>query len=125
MKTKSTIWIIIATLLVMVLVLASCGPAETEAPAVEPEVEEPEEEMEEPMAEVNFPYPAGGFLEKAIAGEYAGTTVTVDGPFTDADEVKFKESYAAFEDATGIRIKKLPLTPERVLAALQANSSDP
>ena len=28
-----------------------------------------------------------------MAGEYAGTEVTVDGPFTDADEVKFKESY--------------------------------
>ena len=29
----------------------------------------------------------------------------------------------AFEDATGIRIKKLPLTPERVLAALQSKSA--
>ncbi len=33
-----------------------------------------------------------------------GTTVTVDGPFTDADEVKFKESYEAFEEATGITV---------------------
>jgi len=104
MKTKKTIWILIATLMVMVTVLVACGPKETEAPAVEPEVEEPEAEMEEPMAEVDFAYPSGGFLEKAIAGEYAGTTVVVDGPFTDVDEVKFKESMKPFEDATGITV---------------------
>ena len=46
----------------------------------------------------------GGYLEKAMAGEYAGTTVVVDGPFTDADEVKFKESMKAFEEATGIDV---------------------
>ena len=32
----------------------------------------------------------GGALEKAMAGEYKGTTVVVDGPFTDADKVKFE-----------------------------------
>jgi alpha-glucoside transport system substrate-binding protein len=53
---------------------------------------------------VPFPVMPGGELEKVITGAYAGTTVTVDGPFTDADEVKFKESYKAFEEATGITI---------------------
>ena len=68
-----------------------------------------------------FPVLPGGFLEKAMAGEYAGTTVIVDGPFTDVDEVKFKESMKAFEEATGIdrqlhrqqRVRRLHLHPRR------------
>ncbi len=39
-----------------------------------------------------------------MAGEYTGTTVVVDGPFTDADKVKFEESMKAFEEATGIDV---------------------
>jgi alpha-glucoside transport system substrate-binding protein len=48
----------------------------------------------------------GGELEKAINGEYTGTTVTVDGAFegNDADGVKFDESMKAFEEATGITV---------------------
>lgn len=47
---------------------------------------------------------SGGYLERAVAGEYAGTTVVVDGPFTDIDEVLFNESMDAFEEATGITV---------------------
>jgi alpha-glucoside transport system substrate-binding protein len=46
----------------------------------------------------------GGFLEKALNGEYKGTQVTVDGPFADEDKVKFEQSMKTFEDATGIDI---------------------
>ena len=46
----------------------------------------------------------GGALEAAVNGSYAGTTVTVDGPFADADAVKFDQSMKAFEDATGIDV---------------------
>jgi alpha-glucoside transport system substrate-binding protein len=46
----------------------------------------------------------GGFLERAVAGEFAGTTVTVDGPFTDPDDVFFMQSMDAFEEATGITV---------------------
>ncbi len=63
-----------------------------------------EEEEGEMMAEGPFPVIPGGFLEKALAGEYTGTTVTVDGPFTDADAVKFDKSVEAFEEATGIDV---------------------
>jgi len=44
-------------------------------------------------------------LESACAGEMAGTVVTMMGPFTDADEVKFNESIAEFEGWTGIDIQ--------------------
>jgi alpha-glucoside transport system substrate-binding protein len=41
----------------------------------------------------------------ACAGEYAGTAVTMTGPFTDEDEVKFNTSVAEFEAWTGIDIQ--------------------
>ncbi|MBL8155819.1 MAG: carbohydrate ABC transporter substrate-binding protein [Anaerolineae bacterium] len=44
-------------------------------------------------------------LTSACAGELAGTVVTMTGPFTDADEVKFNESVAEFEAWTGIDIQ--------------------
>jgi alpha-glucoside transport system substrate-binding protein len=44
-------------------------------------------------------------LESACAGDMAGTVVTMMGPFTDADEVKFNESIAEFESWTGIDIQ--------------------
>jgi alpha-glucoside transport system substrate-binding protein len=91
------------------MVLAACGPTPvpepTEAPAAAEPTEAPaEEEPAEEMAEVAFDVPPGGFLEKAVAGEYAGTTVVVDGPFTDVDEVLFNESMTPFEEATGIDV---------------------
>jgi alpha-glucoside transport system substrate-binding protein len=44
-------------------------------------------------------------LSDAYAGKFKGTTVTMSGPFTDNDAVKFNESVKAFEDATGINIQ--------------------
>jgi alpha-glucoside transport system substrate-binding protein len=54
--------------------------------------------------EAGFAVIPGGFLEKALAGEYSGTEVTVDGPFADNDAVKFSESMKPFEEATGITV---------------------
>ena len=39
------------------------------------------------------------------AGKYKGTEVTMAGPFTDNDAVKFDESVKDFEAATGIDIQ--------------------
>ena len=39
-----------------------------------------------------------------MTGKFKGTTVTVDGPFATADQVKFEASVKEFEDATGIDI---------------------
>jgi len=66
------------------------APAATEAPAVT-------------FAFVTPPIP-GGALEQALQGKFKGTTVTMDGPFSSDDQVKFNESIKAFQDATGITI---------------------
>ena len=42
------------------------------------------------------------FLDRAMAGEFAGTEVSVMSVLVDADETLFLESMAAFEEATGI-----------------------
>jgi len=47
----------------------------------------------------------GPELTNAFAGQYKGTKVVVDGPFADADAVKFNEAMKSFEDATGIDIE--------------------
>jgi alpha-glucoside transport system substrate-binding protein len=47
----------------------------------------------------------GGFMERALAGEFAGTEVTVDGPFEEIDAVLFEQSMEAFVEATGIIVK--------------------
>ena len=114
---KKTLLLTILLIMALSVMLAACGggetpapepapteapaPAATEAPA--PEATEPPAEPAKP-AEASFAVMPGGFLEKAIAGEYAGTTVTVDGPFTNPDDLLFAESMKAFEDATGITV---------------------
>jgi alpha-glucoside transport system substrate-binding protein len=114
---KRNLWFVIALLVIFAVVAAQCGapateapPAATEAPAATEEMATEEmatEEMateEAMMAEVDFAVMPGGALEAALAGEYAGTTVTVDGPFTDPDDVYFAQSMQAFEEATGITV---------------------
>jgi alpha-glucoside transport system substrate-binding protein len=62
------------------------------------EVQEPTE-PEGPFAVI-----PGGFLEQALAGDFEGTEVTVDGPFTDPDDLYFAQSMEVFEEATGITV---------------------
>ena len=113
---KRNLWFVLASLVVFSLIAAQCGgaateappePAPTEAPAEPEPTEPPAEEPAEPApeaAEVDFAVMPGGALEAALAGEYAGTTVTVDGPFTNPDDVLFAQSMEAFEEATGITV---------------------
>ena len=117
MKTTRTFWSILTMLIVASMLLVACGAPATEEPAMPEEPaapaeptaapEEPTAAPEEPtMPEVSFDVMPGGELEKAIMGDYSGTTVTVDGAFegNDADGVKFQESMKAFEEATGITV---------------------
>jgi alpha-glucoside transport system substrate-binding protein len=126
--------LVIGVLLIAVFALSACqpaapaaeeaAPAEEEVEPVEEEVveeavaeeeepmeEEPMEEEvaeEEPMEEMaSCPEWANMSpeLEAACNGEYDGLVVTMTGPFVDEDEVKFNESIAEFEAATGIDIQ--------------------
>jgi alpha-glucoside transport system substrate-binding protein len=128
MKKKNSLWVVASLVLAGALILAACAPAapatteapppeETEVMTEEPAetevmTEEPAETevmTEEPAeteapTEAPFPVMPGGYLERALTGEFAGTTVTVDGPFTNPDDIRFMESMQAFMDATGITV---------------------
>ncbi|WP_420628913.1 ABC transporter substrate-binding protein [Candidatus Leptofilum sp.] len=48
---------------------------------------------------------AGSFLERAKAGEFTGSEVTVFGKWTEAEGESFEAALAPFEEATGIDVK--------------------
>jgi alpha-glucoside transport system substrate-binding protein len=134
MEKKKPLWLIVSMFVVATMILAACAPAApatTEAPPAPEETEVMTEEpaetevmteepaetevmteepaetevmTEEPSGDAPFPVMPGGELETALTGAYSGTTVTVDGPFTDPDDIRFAESVVAFEEATGIDI---------------------
>lgn len=79
--------------------LVACGTAEpTAAPTTAPE---PTAAPEEPAAAGEM----GEYLTQAYAGEFKGTVVTMSGPFTDEDAIKFNAAVEEFEAATGIDIQ--------------------
>jgi alpha-glucoside transport system substrate-binding protein len=95
MMQKSKYFLI--TLLVIIsIVVAACAGGATPT-AEQPKAEEPKAEEPAPME--------GTFLERAMAGEFKGTSVSMTGPFTDEDAVKFDNSVADFEEKTGIDIQ--------------------
>jgi alpha-glucoside transport system substrate-binding protein len=107
---KKAIWQSLALLMVAAMLLTACGTPTTQAPAPTeaPVVTEAPAPTEPPSTGYDFgpiAGPPGGFLEKALAGEYKGTTVTVDGTQTDPDDRKMAVGWKAFEEATGITVK--------------------
>lgn len=128
MKKNRILWILASLMIMISFVLSACGGAATQAPpsatepppAVEQPTQAPVEQptqapVEEPTQAAvgteipsampeNLP-PAGQELVDAYMGKYEGTVVTMAGPFTDADAVKFENSIVAFEEATGIDIQ--------------------
>ncbi len=116
--SNKKLWMVLGLVMLLTLALAACGgtatPTETAQEAAPTEAAAPAEEAAAPteaaapaedMPMAAFPYPAGGFLERALAGEFTGTVVTVDGPFADADVIRFDKSMAPFEEATGIDVQ--------------------
>jgi alpha-glucoside transport system substrate-binding protein len=94
---KRVSWITLTLLIALSMILSACATATPEPVAEEPVAEEP--------AAVEPPVPAGPELTAAWNGAYRGTVVTMDGPFTTADQVKFENSIKEFEEITGIDIQ--------------------
>ncbi len=107
----------VTILLLLAMVLTACGPKATPEPTPAPA---PTTAPAAPVATTApaAPAPAAGGKEAAAAtakgltelaaaysGQYKGTKVTMEGPFTDNDALKFDESVKAFEAATGIDIQ--------------------
>ncbi len=116
---KSKYWRLLGVLIAIMLVLGACSSNEpevetdtttetdTSTDTTDTTSEDTTDSTDtEAMADVDFDMAPGGFLERAVAGEFSGTTVTVDGAFegNDVDGVKFNESMNAFEEATGITV---------------------
>jgi alpha-glucoside transport system substrate-binding protein len=132
---KKTVWQLMTVLLIAGMFLSACAPqaATTPAPAAaeptattaaaeptaEPTMapEATETTAAEPTAEATVAATeaatagatdyatVGQELADAFAGKYKGTTVTMAGPFVDADAVAFNDSIKDFEDKTGIKIE--------------------
>ncbi len=130
-------FMLFALLLALALVLAACpaqqpaapageAPAEEAAPAAEeaaPAAEEAAPAKEEAAAEMSGT--GQPHLDKALAGEYAGTVVTMFGPFTGPDEVKFNESVAEFEKKTGIDIQYTGSKEFETTISVRVDAGDP
>ena len=108
---KKQMWFLLTLLVAMVVSVAACtggqAPAEaTQAPA-EATQAPAEAATQAPAAASSGEMmgPAGGFLERAMGGEFSGTSVSMMGPFTEEDAVKFNNAIADFEQATGIDIQ--------------------
>jgi alpha-glucoside transport system substrate-binding protein len=97
---------VFALMIVLSFAIIACQPAAPVEPAAPAEPAEPAAPAEpaEPVAAMQV-QPAGEELMNAVKGMYSGTVVTMAGPFTDADAVKFDESVRRFEEATGIDIQ--------------------
>ncbi len=131
MNINKALWSMLAIFVIFAFIISACQPAATEAPAPEEPVAEepaePEEEMEEEeaMPEFDVPMIPGGYLEQAVAGDFSGTEVTVDGPFTDPDDQRFFESVAAFEDATGIKVNYIGDKEFEARISISVDAGDP
>ena len=105
MRTKKALWVLLITLTILAFVASACAPAAAPAPATEAPAAPAATEAPAAASPVDFAIRPGGFLEQAVNGDFKGTSVTVDGPFTNPDDLRFFESVAAFEEASGIDVK--------------------
>jgi alpha-glucoside transport system substrate-binding protein len=90
---------------------AACSPAATAAPTAAPATAAPATvapttapATTAPQA-TTAPTGTGSFLDRAMAGEFKGKTVTATGPFVDQDAAKFNATMADFQTKTGITIQ--------------------
>ncbi|MDX1417271.1 MAG: ABC transporter substrate-binding protein [Candidatus Promineifilaceae bacterium] len=116
MSTRNLFWLTIVFIVSTLFILSACSSATTDeqaaaegtAPAADEGGETEAEEAapaQEPAEESDSGPASGSYYERALAGEFTGTTVEILGPFTDEDEVKFLESIKSFEEQSGIDIQ--------------------
>ncbi len=98
-----TVLKVMSILIVATMILVACAPAATPTP--------PPAATSAPAATVAPTSGAGAAYAKvgqeladAFNGKYKGKTVTMAGPFTDQDAVKFNDSIKDFQSKTGITI---------------------
>ncbi len=122
---KRHLFVLLTVVLLLSMILAACGGAAepTTAPAVEAPVAEPAAPSNE-MAEAAA---AKGLTELANAynGDYKGTIVSMNGPFTEGDAVIFDSSIAAFEEATGIDIQYEGSKEFEASISIRVQANDP
>ncbi len=104
MNRNKTLWVVLSALLIFAFVLSACKPAPTPTPETGGETTGGETTGGETTGGETTT-PSGSFYERALAGEFKGTVVTMTGPFTDEDAVKFNNSVKDFEEKTGIDIQ--------------------
>ena len=97
---------LLVLLMALTALMVACGGAVEEAvqeaaPTLEAAVEEAAVEEVAPTEE---PAVEGSFLDRAKAGEFTGTTVTVLGVMVDEEAQKMDLALAPFEEATGINV---------------------
>ncbi|MDT8305458.1 MAG: ABC transporter substrate-binding protein [Anaerolineae bacterium] len=93
--------------LALFVALAACGERPQAAtPAPTPADEQPVETVEEaPPAATATTEVAGNFMDRAYAGEYSGTAVTIFGKWTEAEGENFVNALEPFREATGIDVQ--------------------
>src|SRR5512146_2102560 len=95
----------LSMLLLVAMLAAACAPAATVAPTTAPQPTTPPAATQPPAATAapTTDYSkVGPELAAAFTGKYKGTVVTMSGPFTAQDTVKFNQSVKDFQDKTGI-----------------------
>ncbi len=85
-KPKRSSMLILIMMLAFSLTLTACAGKGNNTPAA------PEPGKENNQTNGNTGADGDSALAKALNGEFKGKKVTMFGPFTDADEVKFNES---------------------------------
>jgi alpha-glucoside transport system substrate-binding protein len=120
------------TLLVaMAMLIAACAPAATPVPTQAPAPTQPPAQPVATKAPAATQPPAaaasgyGVEYDNAMAGKYKGTVVTMAGPFTDADQVKFENSIKDFETKTGIDIQYTGSKQFEASIAISINGGNP
>ena len=82
-------------------------------------------QVEEPAPEGALAAPAGGFLERALTGEFDGTEISIMGVMVEEEAIKFEDSFKPFEDATGIDVVYEPTKEFEAVLNVRVDAGDP